>query len=326
MTDGHCHCKTIEEVVGDHHADLDRGLNPQQAQERFTQYGPNELAEKPRPGFFRLLFEQFNNFLVIILIAAALVTLLLGEYADAIAITFIVILNSTLGVIQESKAEEAIAALRRMAAPNTQVIRDGQPQAVPARDLVPGDIVLLEAGNHVPADIRLSQSVNLKVEEASLTGESLPVEKNAAQVLEKDIPLGDRINMAFMGTTVTYGRGRGIVTGTGMDTQLGLIAEMLQAYGAEQTPLQKKLAQLGKVLGTICLVICGFFFIYGLIRDTHLSILIQEGLANYLTAEKRDIIGLFMTAVSLAIAAVPEGLPAIVTICLALGMQQMIRR
>jgi len=183
----------------------------------------------------------------------------------------------------------------------------------------------LEAGNFVPADLRLVESVNLKIEEASLTGESVPVEKNAAVVLDKDIPLGDRKNTAFMGTLITYGRGKGLVTGTGMNTQIGLIAEMIQSFEAEDTPLQKKLEHLGKVLGTACLAICALVFIYGLFRDTHLADAMNSGFLNYLEAEKKDIINLFMTAVSLAIAAVPEGLPAIVTICLALGMQRMIR-
>ncbi|MEK7374284.1 MAG: cation-translocating P-type ATPase, partial [Thermodesulfobacteriota bacterium] len=269
---------------------------------------------------------QFNNFLVIILIVAAVVTVLLGEYIDAIAITVIIVLNAVLGVIQESKAEQAIASLKKMAAPHAQVIRDGRQTSIPGRELVVGDIVLLEAGNYVPADMRLVESVNLKVEEASLTGESLPVEKKAKVVLDKEIPLGDRKNTFFMSTLITYGRGRGVVTGTGMDTQIGLIAEMLQSYEEEETPLQQKLAHLGKVLGTACLAICGFVFIYGLIRDTNLTNAFQDGFINYLIAEQKDIIGLFMTAVSLAIAAIPEGLPAIVTICLAIGMQQMIKR
>ena len=187
-------------------------------------------------------------------------------------------------------------------------------------------MVLIEAGNYIPADMRLVESVNLKVEEASLTGESVPVDKNANVVLDKEIPLGDRKNSAFMSTLVTYGRGRGLVTGTGMHTQIGLIAEMLQSYEDEATPLQKKLDQLAKVLGILCLSICGIIFIYGLIRDTHFGTIFSQGFMAYLTAEKKDIVELFMTAVSLAIAAVPEGLPAVVTICLALGMQRMIRR
>ena len=326
MTDGQCHGRAIDDLVSELKTHIERGLTRQEAEDRLRKLGPNELTERPRPGFFKLLLDQFNNFLVIILIVAALVTLFLGEYIDAIAITIIVLLNAIVGVVQESKAEKAIAALQKMAAPNVQVLRDGEQLTIPARELVVGDIVVLEAGNFIPADMRLVESVNLKVEEASLTGESVPVEKNAAVVLDKDIPLGDRKNTVFMSTLITYGRGRGMVTGTGMHTQIGLIAEMLQSYEAEATPLQQKLEHLGKILGTICLVICGIVFIYGLFRDTHLTDIFKIGVMEYLSTEKADIINLFMVAVSLAIAAVPEGLPAIVTICLALGMQQMIKR
>jgi Ca2+-transporting ATPase len=318
--------KTIDQVARDLQTHLEKGLSGQEARDRLLKHGHNELTERPRPGFFALLLEQFNNFLVIILIVAAVVAVLLGETIDAIAITVIVALNAVLGVVQESKAEQAIAGLRKMAAPHTQVIRDGRQITVPARELVIGDIVLLEAGNYVPADMRLVECVNLKVEEASLTGESLPVEKDAKVVLDGETPLGDQKNAVFMSTLITYGRGRGVVTGTGMETQIGLIAEMLQSYVEEETPLQRKLAHLGKVLGTACLAICGFVFIYGLIRDTNLMSAYQEGFVPYLLSEKKEIIGLFMTAVSLAIAAVPEGLPAIVTLCLAIGMQQMIKR
>ena len=326
MMDEQCHCRQIGDVVGELQSHIDHGLSSREANDRLRTNGPNELTERPRPGFSELLLDQFNNFLVIILIFAAVITVFLGEYIDAIAITVIVALNSVVGVIQESKAEKAIAALKRMAAPNAQVIRDAQQTAIPARELVAGDIVLLEAGNYVPADMRLVESVNLKVEEASLTGESVPVEKDATLVLDKDIPLGDRKNTVFMSTLITYGRGKGLVTGTGMHTQIGLIAEMLQSYETEETPLQQKLKQMGKILGTICLAICGIVFVYGLFRDTHLSSIFEIGVLHYLSTEKADIISLFMTAVSLAIAAVPEGLPAIVTICLALGMQQMIKR
>jgi len=326
MQDKESHAKPIEEIVSGFQTHLDQGLTKREAQDRFRKLGPNELSEKPRPGFVTLLWAQFNNYLVIILIVAALVALALGEWIDSIAIMIIVLLNAVVGVIQESKAEQALAALKKMSAPNAQVIRDGIQTTVPGRELVPGDIVLLEAGNYVPADLRLVTSVNLKVEEASLTGESVPVEKNAAAVLDKDIPLGDRRNSAFMSTMVTYGRGKGLVTDTGMHTQIGLIAEMIQSYHDEDTPLQQKLAHLGKVIGTICLVICAFVFIYGLTRDTNLTDIFAIGVVNYLQSEQKDIINLFMTAVSLAIAAVPEGLPAIVTICLALGMQQMVKR
>ena len=325
MQDKEAHCKPIDDLVKGLQTDLARGLSQGEAQARIDKFGANELSERPRPGFLALLADQFNNYLVIILIVAALVSLALGEYVDSIAIMVIVVLNAVVGVIQESKAERALEALKKMAAPNAQVIRDGRQTSIPGREIVAGDIVLLEAGNYVPADLRLVESVNLKIEEASLTGESLPVEKNAGVVLDSEIPLGDRKNTAFMSTLITYGRGKGLVTGTGMNTQIGLIAEMIQSFEAEDTPLQKKLEHLGKVLGSACLAICALVFIFGLFRDTHLVDALNGGFLDYLTAEKTVIVNLFMTAVSLAIAAVPEGLPAIVTICLALGMQRMIK-
>jgi Ca2+-transporting ATPase len=325
MQDREAHAKPIEALAGSLQTHLEHGLTQHEAAERLRKFGPNELTEHPRPGFFSLLRDQFNNYLVMILIVAALISLALGEYIDSIAIMFIVALNAVVGVIQESKAEQALAALKKLSAPNAEVIRDNRQVTIPARELVGGDIVLLEAGNYVPADLRLVESVNLKIEEASLTGESLPVEKTATVMLDTGIPLGDRSNSAFMGTLITYGRGRGLVTGTGMNTQIGLIAEMIQSYKAEVTPLQKKLEHLGKVLGTACLAVCALVFVYGLFRDTHLTGVLNTGFLNYLNAEKKDIVNLFMTAVSLAIAAVPEGLPAIVTICLALGMQRMIK-
>ncbi|OGA49709.1 MAG: ATPase [Betaproteobacteria bacterium RIFCSPLOWO2_12_FULL_63_13] len=325
MQDRESHSKAIEELVSGLQTHPEQGLTQKQARERFAEFGANELTERPRPGFLALLWDQFNNYLVIILIVAALISLVLGEWVDSIAIMFIVVLNAVVGVIQESKAEQALAALQKMSAPNAQVIRDGLQVTIPGREIVGGDIVLLDAGNYVPADLRLVESINLKIEEASLTGESVPVEKNAGVALDKDIPLGDRKNSAFMGTLITYGRGKGLVTGTGMNTQIGLIAEMIQSFEAEDTPLQHRLEHLGKVLGTACLAICALVFIYGLFRDTHFSDVLNSGFLNYVEAEKKDIINLFMTAVSLAIAAVPEGLPAIVTICLALGMQRMIK-
>ena len=230
MMDNQCHGKRIDDIVNEFQTHIEQGLSREEAEDRLRKHGPNELSEKPRPGFLSLLLDQFNNFLVIILIVAAVLSILLGEYIDASAIIFIVILNAVVGVIQESKAEKAIAALKKMAAPNAKVIRSGHQVMVPARELVAGDIVLLEAGNYVPADMRLVESVNLKIEEASLTGESVPVEKDAAVVLDKEIPLGDRKNSAFMSTLITYGRGKGLVTGTGMHTQIGMIAEMLQSY------------------------------------------------------------------------------------------------
>jgi Ca2+-transporting ATPase len=282
------------------------GISPEEAAERLAQWGPNELEEKPQPGFLALLLDQFKDFLVIILIVAALVSIFLGELVDAGAIILIVILNAALGVIQESKAEEALAALRKMAAPDARVVRGGATRVVASRELVPGDVVLLEAGGFVPADLRLAESVNLRVEEASLTGESVPVEKDAGAAVAREAPLGDRRTMAYMGTTISFGRGRGIVVGTGMRTQIGLIAEMIQEEDREDTPLQKKLSQMGRWLGIGALAICAVVFLAGVL-------------------EGRDILTMFLTSVSLAIAAVPEGLPAIVTICLALGMREMIK-
>ncbi len=319
------HGETIASLVADFETHLERGLEPAAASDRLARFGANELAERPQPGFLALLAAQFNNYLVIILIIAAIISLALGEYVDSIAIMVIVVLNAVVGVVQESKAEQALAALKKMSAPTAQVVRGGHQITVAGRELVAGDIVLLEAGNYVPADLRLVETVNLRIEEASLTGESVAVEKNAGAVLDREIPLGDRHNTAFMGTLIAYGRGRGLVTATGMNTQIGLIAEMLQLVESEDTPLQKKLEHLGKVLGSACLAICALVFVYGLFRDTDVATAFNEGFLHYLRTEKADIVHLFMTAVSLAIAAVPEGLPAIVTICLALGMQRMIK-
>ncbi|MFC1879277.1 calcium-translocating P-type ATPase, SERCA-type [Chloroflexota bacterium] len=326
MTSNESHSIAVENLSDTFHTHLQTGLTQQQARERLEQQGPNELVERPRPGFLKMLLDQFNNSLVIILIVAAVISLILGEIVDASAIMAIVVLNAILGVVQESKAEQALAALKKMAAPNASVLRDGHRVTIPARELVPGDIVYLESGNYVPADIRLIKTINLKVEEASLTGESVPVNKDARVVLDRDIPLGDRKNSAFMGTVISYGRGAGLVTSTGMLTQIGLIAEMLQSYEEEDTPLQQKLDELGKLLGIISLVICGIIFLYGILRDTNPMLIFDQGFRSYLQIHNHHIIELFMTAVSLAIAAVPEGLAAVVTICLALGMQRMVRR
>jgi Ca2+-transporting ATPase len=295
------------------------GLTSEEAENRLQRYGPNELKEKPRPTFLQLVLAQLNNFVIILLIVAAVISALLGDYVEAGAILLIVVLNAVLGVVQESRAEEALAALKKMASPEAQVLRDGHRTSVPASRLVPGDVVFLEAGNYVPADLRLVEAVNLRVEEAALTGESVPVQKNAALVLNENATLGDRKNTAFMGTTVSYGRGRGIVVSTGMHTQLGLIADMLQAVESEETPLQQRLDQLGKVLGWGALAVCGIVFGLGLLR----SGLLTEGFGPETMAQLVDA---FMIAVSLAIAAVPEGLPAVVTISLALGMREMVRR
>src|SRR5215216_6364979 len=301
------------------------GLNSQEAKKRLEHYGPNQLEEAPRPTFLQMLWEQLNNFVVILLIIASIVSALLGDYIEAGAIMAIVVLNAILGIVQERRAEEALAALKKLAAPDAQVIRDGSRQSIPAYELVPGDLVFLEAGNYVPADLRLLEAVNLRVEEASLTGESLPVQKNAATVLDKNVPLGDRKNTAFMGTLVSYGRGRGVVTSTGMYTQLGLIATMLQNVDTEETPLQRRLDQLGKSLSIAALFLVAIVFIVALINYTNINQLFTEPLA-YFSEYAADITEVFIIAISLAIAAVPEGLPAVVTISLALGMREMVKR
>jgi len=303
----------------------EHGLSAQEAARRLEDYGPNQLQEAPRPGFWALLWDQLNNFVVILLIAASLVSALLGDYVEAAAIMAIVVLNAVLGIVQEQRAEQALAALQRLAAPDAQVLRDGHRASVPARELVPGDIVFLEAGNYVPADVRLLEAVNLRIEEASLTGESLPVHKNAVTVLDKNVPLGDRKNTAFMGTLVSYGRGHGVVTSTGMRTQLGLIASMLQNVEAEETPLQRRLDGLGRTLSIGALALVAIVFIVALINSTDIGGLFRDPLA-YLQEYVKEITEVFIIAISLAIAAVPEGLPAVVTISLALGMREMIRR
>ncbi len=314
----------------------ENGLTAAQAAQRLAEHGPNQLTEAPRPGFLALLWEQLSDFVVMLLIIAAIISGVIGwneyvhtgstaEFIDAGAIIAIVILNATLGIVQEKRAEEALAALKKLAAPEAQVLREGQRITLPARELVPGDIVFLEAGNFIPADVRLLEAVNLRVEEASLTGESLPVQKNAALQIDPDAPLGDRKNTAFMGTTVSYGRGRGVVTATGMSTQLGLIAEMLQSVESEETPLQRRLDELGKTLSIGALVLVLVVFLVALVNRTEISLLFSAPV-DYFGEFAREITEVFMIAVSLAIAAVPEGLPAVVTISLALGMQEMIKR
>src|SRR3990172_926200 len=257
------HALEAKEILNRLETPADKGLTTEEAHKRLEQFGLNALVEAPGTSFWQMLAEQFNNFVVLMLIAAALISAVLGEYVEASAIMAIVVLNAALGVIQEHRAEQALAALRRMAAPDAHVIRDGTRQVIPSSELVLGDLVLLEAGNYVPADVRLLEAVNLRVEEAALTGESVPVQKNAAVKLDADIPLGDRKNTTFMGTLVNYGRGKGVVVSTGMYTQIGIIAEMLQAVQQEQTPLQRRLDQLGKTLGWAALAICALVFVVG---------------------------------------------------------------
>ncbi len=314
----------------------EQGLTSEEAKKRLEQYGPNQLTEAPRPGFLALLWEQISDFVVMLLIMAAIISAIIGwseyvktgstaEFIEAGAIVAIVVLNATLGIIQEKRAEEALAALKKLAAPEAHVLRDGQRITIPSYELVPGDVVYLEAGNFIPADARLLEAINLRVEEASLTGESLPVQKNAAMQLDPEAPLGDRKNTAFMGTTVSYGRGKGVVTATGMKSQLGLIAEMLQSVESEETPLQKRLDELGKTLSIAALALVAVVFLVALMNRTEIGLLFSAPV-EYFGEFAKEITEVFMIAVSLAIAAVPEGLPAVVTISLALGMQEMIKR
>ena len=324
IKDQEWHALKAEDVLK-HLEVQDAGLSSAEVEKRLQYYGQNQLREAPRPGFLALLWAQLNNFVVILLIVASVISALLGDYVEAAAIMAIVVLNSVLGIVQEQRAEQALAALKKLAAPDAQVLRDGVRRSVPSYNLVPGDIVFLEAGNFIPADLRLLEAVNLRVEEASLTGESLPVQKNAATVLEKNVPLGDRKNTAFLGTLVNYGRGRGVVTSTGMRTQLGLIATMLQNVETEETPLQRRLDQLGRSLSIGSLILVAVVFIVALINQTNISQLFTSPLA-YFGEFAEQITEVFIIAISLAIAAVPEGLPAVVTISLALGMREMIQR
>ena len=304
---------SVEEALKGLGVDIEQGLTPAEVASRTEKYGPNQLQEAPKRTFLQMVIDQLKSFVIILLIVAAAISGLLGEWVDAIAILLIVVLNAVMGVIQESRAEEALAALKKMASPEAHVVRDGKRVTVPASELVPGDVVFLEAGNFIPADLRLVEAVNLRVEEAALTGESLPIQKNSSLVLKGEVPLGDMTNCAFMGTLVNYGRGIGLVTSTGMSTQLGQIATMLQEVENEETPLQKKLDNLGKTLGYACIVVCALVFVTGIFRTDN-------------PLDPKHWVDQFMIAVSLAIAAVPEGLPAIVTISLALGMREMVNR
>jgi Ca2+-transporting ATPase len=295
-----------EETVRQLETDLERGLSEEEAAERLRHYGPNELIEQETANPWKILFAQFTEVMVIVLLVAALISLFLGEYVETVAILVIVILNALLGFRQEYQAERAMAALRKLAVPTVRVRRGGSVKEVASPNIVPGDVVLLEAGNTVPADIRLIEAINFRSQEAALTGESEPVNKHDG-VVEQEATLAERTNMAYMGTTVTYGRGVGVVTGTGMATELGAIAELMQSAGYEPTPLQRRLAGLGKALAGAAFVLVLIVFVIGLLQG-------------------QDLIETFEAAIALAVAAVPEGLPAVVTIALALGARRMLDR
>jgi Ca2+-transporting ATPase len=283
------------------------GLSAHAASDRLHRHGANTIRERPPRARWRMFVDQFTDFMILVLIGAAVVSGVIGDIKDTVAIVLIVLLNAVIGFIQEMRAERAMAALKKMAATGAMVLRDGRKLAVPASQLVPGDIVLLEAGNVVPADLRLIASAQLRVDEAVLTGEATTVEKVSSALPARKLPLGDCINLAFKGTTTTYGRGTGIVIATGMATELGKIALLLDAGVELKTPLQKRLAAFGRRLGLAVLAICAVIFVAGIARG-------------------ESIVLMFLTAVSLAVAAIPEALPAIVTISLALGAGKMVRQ
>lgn len=299
------HQKEADQIAADLKTSF-QGISHAEAQKRLHQYGRNELREKKRKTSFVMFFEHFKNFLVIILIFAAVIAGIIGELVNALVIISIVILNAVIGFIQERRGEEAMAALKKMAAPFSTVLRDGFPVSIPSAAIVPGDVVLLEAGQIVPADMRLFECANLKVEEAALTGESVPVEKNIFFLEDEHLPIGDRENMVYQGTIVTYGRGRGIVVATGMATEMGMIAAMLQDVEDLKTPLQQRLAVFSRKLAFVILVICAILFANGIIRG-------------------EPLLPMFLTAISLVVAAIPEALPAVVTITLALSAHKMVR-
>ncbi len=299
--------RKVADVAQELATDPTLGLAPAEVERRLAHDGPNELVERGLKSPWRILWEQLTATMVVILIIAAVISAALGDANDALAILIIVVLNALLGFNQEYRAEKAMAALKRLAVPAVKVRRGGHVQELSARELVPGDVVLLETGNLVPADCRLLESANLRTQEAALTGESQPVEKTVAELAGPDLPLGDRHNMVYMGTVVTYGRGQALVTETGMKTELGAIATMIQSVGQEQTPLQRRLDQLGRKLALAAVGIVVVVFLLGVLRGEDLKLM-------------------FMTAMSMAVAAVPEGLPAVVTITLALGAQRMLNR
>ena len=294
------------EVIRQLDSSKEKGLTTMEADARLRKYGPNQLKEQKKKGIFMLFLEQLNDPLIYILMVAIVISFFLKEVGDAAIIAAVIILNSVVGVIQEDKARRAIEALKQLASPKALVKRDGKEYEIPSPQLVPGDIVFLEAGRQVPADLRLIEAVNLKIEESALTGESVPVEKVTKELTAGEKGIGDRINLAYMSTTVTYGRGEGIVTATGMDTEIGKIAGLIGADGGEMTPLQKRLADLGKLLSILAVGICAFLFFVAVLQ-------------------KRDVGDMLLTAISLAVAAVPEGLAAVVTIVLALSVSRMVK-
>ena len=304
--------KDVKKVEKDLETNLEKGLTTKQVQERQEKYGLNELKAQKKKSLFQKFMDQFKDFSIIILIIAAVVSgavgIMEGEgITDTIIILIVVIVNAIIGVAQESKAEKSLEALQKLTDHASKVIRNGEITVIPAKDLVPGDIVVLDTGDYIPADLRIIEAINLKSQEASLTGESVPVEKNTEIISDTETGIGDRLNMLFSSSLITYGRGKGIVVETGMTTEVGKIAGMINSTEKQETPLQQKLNKLGKTLGIAAIVICIVIFLVGLVQG-------------------KEPIHMFMTAVSLAVAAIPEGLAAVSTIVLAIGVQKMVKK
>ena len=297
--------KTHQEAIKEFKSNPDQGLSSEIAQQRLVEYGPNKLKGKAQKSMISLFLAQLKDMLIYVLLGAAAVTIVIGEYIDATVILIVVILNAVIGVVQEYKAEKAIEALQKMTTPKSLVKRDGEIVEINSEKIVPGDIIIIDAGRYIPADIRLIESANLQIEESALTGESVPSDKDAMQVHENlKTPIGDQSNMLFMSTLATYGRGEGVVVATAMDTEMGKIAKILDEDIESMTPLQKRLEELGKLLGFLAIGICALIFIIAFFQG-------------------RDLFSMFLTAISLAVAAIPEGLAAIVAIVLALGVTRM---
>ena len=302
--------KSINEVLTEFSSDKITGLSKEESKLRLEKNGLNKLESKKPKTIISIFFDQLKDAMIYILIAAAIISSFMGEYSDAIIILIVILINAIIGVVQESKAEKALAALKQLSTPKALVKRDSEIIEIPSEEVVLGDIVVIDAGRYIPCDLRLIETANLQIEESAFTGESLPVTKDANKIFkseEKAPPIGDRINMAYMSTLSTYGRGIGVCISTGMDTEIGKIAKMLQEEKEDMTPLQKRLSSLGKILGIAALCICILIFIIGMFQG-------------------RDLFEMALTSISLAVAAIPEGLPAIVAIVLALGVQRMISK
>lgn len=308
------HSKSNEEILKEYNVSIEQGLSDAEVTANREKYGENKLREKKKKTTFQRFLEQFKDVMIIILLIAAVISFVVAciegnpkEFFEPALILLIVVLNAVMGVVQESKAEKALDALKNMSAPHARVIRNGAEKIIDAAELVPGDVIHLEAGDFVPADARLIHSVSVKSEESALTGESVPSDKDAAAAVEENAPIGDRTNMVFSGCSVTYGTATAVVTATGMNTEMGKIANLLDNEEDSQTPLQQKLAQLGKYLGIMALAACAIIFIVGIVNGI-------------------PALEIFMTAISLAVSAIPEGLPAIVTIVLSIGVQRMVKK